>query len=100
VIFLFAYMLPRLRLFVRRTILALAFLAGSIVGLALAVAFGLVGVRWPERPNVRRKQALAPLDVDDLHLWDAPGRPPNFACLWIRRRKHSTMICQRLENKL
>jgi hypothetical protein len=91
---------PRWHLIVRRTILVLVFLAGRIAGLAIAAAFGLVRVRWPERPNVRRKQALVPLDVDDLHSRDAPGRPPNFACLWIRRGKHSKVICQRLENKL
>jgi hypothetical protein len=39
---------PRLRLIVRRTILALAFLAGCIAGLAIAAAVGLVRVRWPE----------------------------------------------------
>jgi hypothetical protein len=41
-------MLPRLRLFVRRTILALAFLAGCIVGVAIAVLTGLVRLPWLE----------------------------------------------------
>jgi hypothetical protein len=39
---------PRLRLFVRRTILVLVFLAGCIAGLAIAAAVGLVRMRWPE----------------------------------------------------
>jgi hypothetical protein len=39
---------PRFRLFVRRTILVLVFLAGCIAGLAIAAAVGLVRVRWPE----------------------------------------------------
>jgi hypothetical protein len=38
----------RLRLIVRRTILVLPFLAGCVVGLAIAAAIGLVRVRWPE----------------------------------------------------
>jgi hypothetical protein len=37
---------PRLRLIVRRAILAMAFLAGCIVGLAVAVLTGLVRLRW------------------------------------------------------
>jgi hypothetical protein len=37
-----------LRLIVRRTILALAFLAGSTVGLAIAVLTGLVRLPWLE----------------------------------------------------
>jgi hypothetical protein len=39
---------PRLRLIVRRTILVLVFLAGCIVGLAIAVLTGLVRLPWLE----------------------------------------------------
>jgi hypothetical protein len=39
---------PQLRHFVRRTILALVFVVGCVVGLAIAAAIGLVRVRWPE----------------------------------------------------
>jgi hypothetical protein len=37
---------PRWRAIVRRTILALAFLAGCIVGLAIAVLTGLLRLPW------------------------------------------------------
>jgi hypothetical protein len=39
---------PRLRLIVRRTVLTLAFLAGCIVGLVIAVLTGLVRPPWLE----------------------------------------------------
>jgi hypothetical protein len=39
---------PRLRLFVRRPNLALAFLAGRIAGLAITVLTGLVRLPWLE----------------------------------------------------
>jgi hypothetical protein len=39
---------PRWRLIVRRTILVLAFLAGCIAGLAIAVLTGLVRLSWLE----------------------------------------------------
>jgi hypothetical protein len=42
----FAYMPPRFRLLVRRAIMGLVFLAGCIIGLAIAVLTGLVRLPW------------------------------------------------------
>jgi hypothetical protein len=39
-------MLPRFRLFIRRTIFVLVFLAGCIAGLAIALLTGLVQLPW------------------------------------------------------